>query len=124
MTVDELLKAVDNLSEPDLEHLVERALFIRARRKAPVSTSEETALLLEINQEIPSELCDRYEALLEKRDDETLNNTEYAELLEISNQIEGFGVKRVEALAKLATLRQVPLPKLMDDLGIHSPGVR
>jgi hypothetical protein len=124
MSVDELLKAVDNLSEPDLDHLVDRALFVRARRKANVLTTEETVLLSAINQGIPSKLHDRYEILLEKRDDETLTEAEYAELLDISDQIEAFGVKRIEALAKLATLRQLPLLKLMDDLGIQSPGVR
>lgn len=124
MSVDELLKAVDNLSEPDLDHLVDRALFVRARRKANVLTTEETVLLSAINQGIPSALHDRYEILLEKRDNETLTEAEYAELLDISNQIEAFGVKRIEALAKLATIRQVPLLKLMDDLGIQSPGVR
>lgn len=124
MNVDELLKAVDDLSEADLEHLVERALFVRARRKAPILSAEETALLLEINQGVPSELHDRYQVLLEKRDDDALTDAEYAELLDLSNQIEGIGVKRIEALAKLATIRQVPLLKLMEDLGIQSPGVR
>jgi hypothetical protein len=124
MSVDELLKAVDDLSELDLDHLVERALFVRAKRKANVLTTTETALLLEINQSIPSELHDRYEALLEKRDEDDLTEVEYAELLDISNQIESFGVKRIEALAKLAMIRQMPLPKLMDNLGIPSPGVR
>lgn len=124
MNVDELLKAVDDLSEADLEHLVERALFVRARRKAPVLAAEETALLLEINQGVPPELHDRYQVLLEKRDDEALTDAEYAELLDLSNQIEGIGVKRIEALAKLATIRQIPLLKLMEDLGIQSPGAR
>jgi hypothetical protein len=124
MSVDELLKAVDDLSEPDLDHLVDRALLVRARRKANVLTTEETVLLSAINQGIPSALHDRYEILLEKRDDETLTEAEYAELLEISDQIEAFGAKRIEALAKLATLRQLPLLKLMDDLGIQNPGVR
>jgi hypothetical protein len=124
MSVDELLKAVDDLSEPDLDHLVDRALFVRARRKANVLTAEETVLLSAINQGIPSALHDRYEILLEKRDDETLTEAAYAELLDICNQIEAFGVKRIEALAKLATIRQVPLLKLMGDLGIQSPGVR
>jgi hypothetical protein len=124
MSVDELLKAVDDLSEPDLDHLVDRALFVRARRKANVLTADETTLLSQINQGIPVKLHDRYEILLERRDDETLTEAEYAELLDIGDQIEAFGVKRIEALAKLATIRQVPLPKLMDDLGIQSPGVR
>ncbi len=124
MGVDELLTAVDNLSEPDLDHLVKRALFVRARRKTNVLTAAETDLLLEINQGIPEHLHDRYEVLLEKRDDEALTEVEYAELLDLSDRIEGLGVRRIEALVKLATLRQVPLSKLMDDLGIHSPGVR
>ena len=124
MSVDELLKAVDSLSEPDLDNLVKRALFVRARRKMNVLTPAETDLLLEINQGIPAQVHDRYEVLLEKRDDETLTEDNYRELLDLSNQIEGFGVKRIEALAKLATFRQVSLPKLMDDLGIQSPGVR
>jgi hypothetical protein len=124
MSVDELLKAVDNLSEPDLDHLVKRALFVRAKRKTNVLTVAETDLLLEINRGIPEQIHERYETLLEKRDDEALSEAEYRELLDLSNQIEGFGVRRIEALVKLATLRQVPLPKLMDDLGIQSPGIR
>jgi hypothetical protein len=124
MSTDELLKAVDNLSEPDLANLVKRVMFVRARHQANLSIAEETALLQEIRKEIPPELNDRYETLLDKRDDEALTETEYAELLDLSRQIECFGVTRVEALAKLATIRQVPLLKLMEDLGIQSPGVR
>jgi hypothetical protein len=91
---------------------------------ADVLTVAETDLLLEINRGIPEQIHERYETLLEKRDDEALSEAEYRELLDLSNQIEGFGVSRIEALVKLAILRQVPLPKLMDDLGIQSPRVR
>jgi hypothetical protein len=124
MSVDELFKVVDSLSEPDLDNLVKRALFVRARRKTQVLSEAETGLLLAINQGIPATLHERYEQLLELRDDERLTAAESAELLAISGQIEGWGVRRIEALAQLATLRQVPLPELMSDLGIHSPGVR
>jgi hypothetical protein len=123
MSVDELFKVVDNLSEPDLDDLVKRALFVRARRKTQVLSEAETGLLLAINQGMPATLHERYEQLLELRDDERLTVAESAELLAISGQIEGWGVRRIEALAQLATLRQVPLPELMNDLGIHSPGV-
>ncbi|MBD1855472.1 MULTISPECIES: hypothetical protein [Leptolyngbya] len=81
-------------------------------------------MLLEINQGIPTDLRDRYQGLLEKRDEGGLADAEYAELLDINGQIEAIGVRRIEALAELATIRQVPLLKLMDDLGIQSPGVR
>jgi hypothetical protein len=124
MSVEELLKAVEDLSEPDLDSLVNRALFIRASRRAPVSPPEETTLLREINRPIPPELHDLYAVLADKRDDETLTDAEYSELLDISNQIGCLGVKRLEAMAQLADMRRIPLLKLMDDLGLQSPDIR
>jgi hypothetical protein len=52
MSVDELLLAVDDLSEPDFESLVSRVLWLRARRKASVLEPAETQLLLQINSEV------------------------------------------------------------------------
>jgi hypothetical protein len=124
MSVDELLKSVDDLSDPDLESLVNRALFVRARRRGPIATPEESTLLREINRGIPAELSDRYEILADKRDDETLTEAEYQELLDIVEQIEAWGVTRLEALVKLSELRQVPLLQLMADLGIKAPETR
>jgi hypothetical protein len=124
MSVDELLKAVDDLSEPDLENLLNRTLFVRARRRGPIATPEESTLLRAINRGIPAELSDRYAILADKRDDETLTATEYQELLDVADQIEASGVKRLEALVKLAELRQVPLLQLMTDLGIQTPEIR
>jgi hypothetical protein len=124
MSVDELLKAVDNLNATDIEQVFDRVLFVRARHRAPVVTPAETELLQEINRGIPPELNDRYEVLADKRDDETLTEAEHHELLTICDQIEWIGVHRIEALAKLATIRQVPLPQLMTDLGIPPAGIR
>ena len=118
MSVDELLSAVESLNEPDLESLVNRALFLRARLRSPVLSSEETGLLRKINQGIPQALNERYQVLLEKRDAETLSQVEYEDLLAVGERIEAIGVKRIEALAKLSTIRQVPLLTLMDSLGI------
>lgn len=124
MSVDELLKVVEDLSESDLDHLVNRALFVRARRRASVATPEESTLLREINCGIPAELSDRYEILADKRDDETLTEAEHTELLAIGDQIEKLSVQRLEALVKLAELRQIPLLQLMADLGIQTPEIR
>ena len=63
MSVDELLMAVEVLNEPDLESLVNRALFLRARLKSSVLSSDETVLLKVINQGIPKELNDRLSGL-------------------------------------------------------------
>jgi hypothetical protein len=124
MSVDELLMAVEGLNEPDLERMVNRALFLRARLKSSVLSSDETVLLKVINQGIPKELNDRYQLLADRRDEEMLGASEYEELLSVGHQIEAMGVNRIEALAKLSAIRQVPLLTLMDSLGIQSPGVR
>jgi hypothetical protein len=119
MSVDELLLAVDDLSEPDFESLVSRVLWLRARRKATILEPAETQLLLQINQVMPPDLHERYRSLRDKRDEESLTEQEHQELLMVSDQMELFGAERLEALAKLADLRQVSLLQLMDDLGIQ-----
>jgi hypothetical protein len=119
MSVDELLLAVDDLSELDFESLVNRVLWLRARRKASVLEPAETQLILQINKVISPNLYEKYRFLRGKRHDESLTEQEHQELLMVSDQMEFFGVQRLEALAKLADLRQVPLRQLMDDLGIQ-----
>lgn len=121
MSLDDLLNAADQLSEPDLETLVDRILLLRARRRAPTLSSQESSLLLQINQGIPADLHQRYHALAEKRDTETLTDSEYEELLSLSDRIEQLNAQRIEALVNLATLRQISLLQLMDDLGIQPP---
>jgi hypothetical protein len=122
MSVDELLSAVDDLNEKELEHLVRRVLWIQARRKAPILAPEETQLLLEINKGIPAELSQRYQILRDRRDDEDLTESEQSEIIRLCDEMENIGVKRLEALTRLADLRQVPLLQLMSDLGIQGAG--
>jgi hypothetical protein len=124
MSLDELLRAVDELSKSDLDHLTDRVLLVRARHYAPVATAAESSLLREINRGIPAELQVRYEVLADKRDDETLTEAEQMELLDIGDQMERIGVNRLAALVQLAQIRQVSLLQLMADLGIQSPDIR
>jgi hypothetical protein len=111
MSVDELLKAVDDLSELDLDHLLDRALFVRVRRKAKVLTADETRLLLKINQGIPEDLHREYLGLVDQRHAATITDAAYTRMLELGDQIEAIAADRAEALAELAVLRQVPLIK-------------
>jgi hypothetical protein len=121
MSLDDLLNAANQLSETDLETLVDQILLLRARRKAPVLPSQESSLLLQINHSLPADLHQRYYTLTEKRDSETLTNPEYDELLNLSDRFEQLAALRVEALVSLAALRHIPLAQLMDDLGIQPP---
>lgn len=121
MSLDELLHAVHELDETDLDQLVRQALLLQAQRRATVLPSVESELLLQINQGIPFSLHKRYRELAAKRDEETLSELEYEELLNLSDRIEHLAVQRLEALSKLAALRHISLQQVMDDLGIQAP---
>jgi hypothetical protein len=121
MSVDELLKAANQLSELDLDQLTQKVLLLRAKRQAPILSHLETELYLKINQGLPADLHQEYRALVNKRDDVELTETEYARLLELSDRIEALTVDRTQAIIQLANLRGIPFMQLMDELDIHAP---
>jgi hypothetical protein len=124
MSVDEILKAVDELSESDLENLANRVRSVRMHRKPSVLSSQETALLLKINYALPEELHQEFLLLRDRRDAEIITDAENNRLSDVSDRIELLAAERAEAMVELANLRQVPLMQLMDDLGIAEAGVR
>jgi len=115
---DELLKAVGQLSQPDLEQFVFQVIALRAKRQAPGLPRDESELLLKINEGMPPDIQARYNDLIAKRQDETLTPDEYKELLRLTQQVEKLEVRRVEYLAELARLRRMSLTALMENLGI------
>lgn len=119
MSVDELMQAANQLDSSDLDRLLQQVVILRAYRKANVLPLEEAQLLHKINQGIDPELRAQYQRLRGKLEAETLTDTEYNTLIQLSNQIEQFGAQRLEALANLAQLRQVSLSELMETLGIQ-----
>jgi hypothetical protein len=121
MSITELLQVVNQLNEPDLDQLLDQVLLLRAKRKNNILSAAETELLLQINQGIPADLHQEYQALKKKRDDEILTGGEYEELLELSDRIEILAAERAGSLVKLAQLRQMPLAQLMNELGIKAP---
>ena len=121
ISVDMLVKAAEQLSETDLRQFTAQLLALNAKRTAPSVTQEEAELLLRINGRLPEDIQRRYDELIAKRDAETLDVAEHAELLRLTRQVEAFDVARVEALSKLASRRGVTLSALMRQLGIASP---
>lgn len=120
MSLDELIQAADRLDEPDLDQLLQQVVTLRARRKSNVIPAQEALLLEQINQGIPADLRQQYQSLRTQREAETLTDFDHYLLIQLSKQIEAFGVRRLEALAQLAQLRQVSLLDLMQTLGIPS----
>jgi hypothetical protein len=121
VSVDVLVKAVEQLQGAELRQFTAQVLALNAKRMAPSVTQEEAALLRQINTPPPADVQRRFDELIVKRDAETLDNEEYAELLQLTRQVEAFDVARLEALAKLAALRGVTLHELMRQLEIRLP---
>ncbi len=120
-STEQILSAVSHLSLPELEQVFERVLTLQAQHKANHLSVTESALLVRVNQERSLELRHRLAALRAKREEESLSDTEYEELTQLTDQTEELHAERMAALVELARLRGVSLPGLMDQLGIRFP---
>lgn len=118
LSAEQLLQAVTQLPEAELMRFVAKVNLLRPPRQERRLSRKESELLLKINQGIPSELQRRYNALIARREDETLTQSEYDELIQLTHQVETSNAKRVEHLIELARLRKISLDHLMDELGI------
>ncbi len=121
MSLDEILAAADRLDETGLDQLLQQVSWMRARRKAPLLSPQESSLLQQINQALPEELDRQSQSLREKSLMGTMTPAESAEFGQVNGLIEQLAAKRIEALIKLSELRQIPFTQLLDDLGIHGP---
>jgi len=120
LSFDELLNAIEQLSLPELEQFVSRAIAVQSQKKAPSLSKCEAELLLQINQGLPPKIQQRYQELIAKRRSETLTSDEYSELLRLTDTVESIEAKRVESLAELAIHRKTSITALMEKLGIQT----
>lgn len=118
ISAQELIDAADQLDGTDLEAVTDRLLVMRAERRAPHLSHEETDLLLKINTPLPEETWRRYSSLYAKLEPDTLTAEEQAELLELINVVEMDNARRIGYLIELARLRGTTLDALMKSLGI------
>ena len=121
LSTEQIISAVAQLSLSELERVFDRVLKLQAERKAPRPSVEESTLLARSQQGLPAELRARLSVLRAKREDEIINDAEYEELTRLTLKAEELHAERMAALVKLARLRGVTLPALMNQLGIHFP---
>lgn len=121
LSSNRLLEAVEKLSVAELDQLFSRIIALRAQRKAPHLSALESELLIKINEGLPVEVQTRLSILVNKRRAGTLTSEEHSELLGLVNQLENAEAQRVEHLGKLARLRGISVPTLMQNLGIKPP---
>jgi hypothetical protein len=118
---EQLLNAIAQMPQSELETFIGQVLKLRAQRQAPSLNTAESELLLKINQGIPAALQHRFNELVAKRQALMLSEAEHAELMQLGDRIEQLDAERIEHLAALAKIRQRSLTEIMQDLGIQPP---
>jgi hypothetical protein len=113
VAVDDVLNGVARLNTPELEDFFYKVAQVLAARKAPHLSKLESELLQKINAGYPDVVSKRFEQLLTKKEQQVLTPLEQQELIDITDHLEVFDAKRLEALLELATLRDVSLDELL-----------
>jgi len=114
--INQILQYLPALSLAELDQVMKRLLGLRKQKLTTVLSQTETDLLIKINTPAPVEIQKRYDYLLKKRNNETLFDKEYQELLELTKYTETLNVQRLEYLLELSKLRNIPLDELIGQL--------
>ncbi len=120
MDTQSLLSSVSQMPLSELEYFVRELNALITRIKVTDPKYHEKALLHKINQTVlPNKKAVRYALLLQKLEPDTMTDTEHAEFMDLVTEEEALRNERVKYLIELAQLRNMPLLKLMDNLGLN-----
>lgn len=84
-------------------------------------SKEETELFLRINRALPEKQATRLNELNEKIEESVLTDEEQTELLRLAKRVEKLWVDRLQAVLKLAELRNVTPEEMMRRLELNPP---
>lgn len=115
---EQLLNAALQMPQGELEQFVAKLFSLKARERVPALSQRESELLLQINRGLPVPTRQRLNALIEKRQSNAITPDELQELRQLTNQVEQADAERLKHLIELASLRQVPLDDLIQQLGL------
>jgi len=114
--LNSIYQSLSILNVIELDQVMQEVLILRRKKLPSVLSQNETELLKKINTGAPSVIQKRYNFLVKKRNNETLTDEEYQELLELTTYMENLGVKRLEYLIELAKLRYLSLDEIVEQL--------
>jgi hypothetical protein len=113
---EQVLSAVERMSEVDLESFIGQILQIRGKRQAPSLPAAEADLLQKITHCIPHKMQTRFNELVKQRQTDTIDQASLQELCDLSDQIELLEADRIQQLAQLAQLRSTSIEDLIKQL--------
>ncbi len=114
--LNNIYQSLSILNVIELDQVMQEIILLRRKKLPTVLTQNETELLRKINSGAPSVIQKRYNFLVKKRNNESLNESEYQELLELTSYMENLGVKRLEYLLELARLKNLSLDDIIEQL--------
>ncbi len=114
--LNNIYQSLSILNVIELDQVMQEVIILRRKKLPSVLTQNETELLKKINSVAPTVIQKRYDFLVKKRKNETINDEEYQELLELTAYMENLGVKRLEYLLELAKLRNLSLDEIVEQL--------
>ncbi len=121
LTIRQLLNAVEQMPQEDLDRFVEQVVMLRADHRAPRLSPAESELLERINQGLAARDQQRFDELVTRREVADLTDEENADYLRLIGLAEALNVERIKALVELARARRSTLRDVMQDLGIKTP---
>ncbi len=110
---DDLIQGISRLNTAELVAFFEQLNHTISGQNPISPLGEEAILLKQIKSLIPASVVRRFKELQNKQYNDTLSEKEKEEILLITDFIEEKSAERVSLLARLATLRQVPLTELV-----------
>lgn len=116
LSSQELLRAVEQLNEPEFGEFVSQIMILHTQRKSARLLKNEAEEILHNNRNADCDSQNYYNRFITKTE-ENMTNEEYKELLRLSEQIDKLQAHRFEYLADLAHLHGVSLIELMKSLG-------
>jgi hypothetical protein len=120
MTQQDLLQATRQLILQELREYSAQVVAIYQERQSEAVTTE-APLLDVVHRSLPQPTQQRWDELLAKRDDASLSESEYEELLQLTDEVEALNVQRMTAVSQLAQARGVDLRTMMRQLNLPEP---
>lgn len=121
--LEDIAQGISMLESPDLERFMLNIRQLVAARTVPHLDKKETQLLKAINNSISTKQLERYQELLDKIQEGTLNSAENDELLSLNEKIEQQNVNRMKKIIALARLKNISVPTLMTQLNLYPNAV-
>ena len=120
LSMNDLLSVVEQFNSNELEEFIQKIQILKNQKESDVSKKAE--LLVIIQRNFTEAEQNRFDELIQKRQQYTITEEELVELIEMTDFSEQLSVERVKALGKLAELTGKSVDDLMIELNVRPHG--